>query len=133
MLLVETRIDRSNSHGVGLFAAQFIPKGTKTWEYNEEFDKTYPLDCVDRMPEHVKRRFLDYAYIDFKQNKYVLCFDDQRFINHSSNPNIKSTPDMDIANRDINIGEELTCNYEDYEENWFEKRGIDKKSFGFDE
>ena len=129
MLQVKTTIDKSNMHGIGLYAAQFIPKGTVTWEYTPEFDNCYPLDCIKRMPKHIKKRFLDYSYIDYKQNKYVLCFDDQRFINHSNKPNIKSTPNMDVALRDIKKGEEMTCNYEDYEKNWFKKRGLKKSSF----
>ena len=129
MLLVKTRLNISKVHGIGLFAGEFIPKGTITWKYSSEFDTSYPLDSIDRMSPSVRERFLDYSYVDFKQNKYILCFDDQRFINHSNKPNIKSTPDKDIALRNIKEGEEMTCNYEDYEKDWFERRKIDKLSF----
>ncbi len=129
MLLVKTVLKKSKTHGIGLFAAEFIPKGTVTWKYSEEFDTSYPLNCIDRMPEHTMRRFLDWAYHDINRKKYILCFDDQRFINHSDNPNIQSTPDMDTAKKDIEKGEELTCNYEDYEKGWFKNRGIKKTSF----
>ncbi len=129
MLLVKTRIDRSNFHGIGLFAAEFIPKGTMTWQYKPEFDLSYSKEIVQKMPVYARKRFLDYSYFDFDQKKYILCFDDQRFINHSSNPNIKSTPNSDVAIRDIKKGEELTCNYEEYEKNWFKSRKIKKTSF----
>lgn len=129
MLLVKTRIDRSKSHGIGLFANQFIPKGTKTWKYNPKYDRSYTRKSIDSLSPDAKKRFLDYAYFDFKLKKFILCFDDQRFINHSNRPNIKSTPTTDVAIRDIKIGEELLCNYEDYEKGWFEVRGFKKDSF----
>ncbi len=129
MLLVKTRLDRSKNHGIGLFAAQFIPKGTITWKFTPKFDICYSVESIELLPPHCKTRFLDQAYLDFKIKKYVLCFDDQRFINHSNKPNIKSTPQMDIAKRNIEKGEELTCNYEDYEKGWFSRRGFKKKSF----
>ncbi len=129
MLQVKTKLDRSANHGIGLFADQFIKKGTVTWKYTPEFDVSYSKEQVDKMPEIAKKRFFDFSYFDFNINKYILCFDDQRFINHSVNPNISSKPEIDIANRDIEKGEELTCNYEDYEKGWFENRKIDKALF----
>jgi SET domain-containing protein len=126
MLKVRTRIDRSRYHGIGLFANEFIPKGTITWAYDHGFDPAYTTEEVDGMPSLNKDRFLDFSYFDYKQNKHILCSDDQRFINHSDEPNIESTPDNDRAIRDISIGEELTCDYEKYEIGWFDKRGLDR-------
>ena len=129
MLQVKTRLGKSNKHGIGLFADQFIKKGTVTWKYTPEYDVSYSKEQVERMPEIAKKRFLDFSYFDFNIKKYILCFDDQRFINHSKNPNISSKPEIDIANRNIKKGEELTCNYEDYEQGWFENRKINKSLF----
>jgi SET domain-containing protein len=129
MLQIKTKLDKSSNHGIGLFADQFIKKGTVTWKYTPEFDVSYDKEQVDKMPSIAKKRFLDFSYFDFKINKYILCFDDQRFINHSKNPNISSKPEIDIANRDIQKGEELTCNYEDYEQGWFKNRKIKKSLF----
>jgi hypothetical protein len=52
--------------------------------------------------------------------KYVLCFDDGRFFNHSDSPNVIDglTPDTaqsSIAVRDIFPGEELTCDYRTFD------------------
>ncbi len=126
MLKVKTRIDKSSHHGIGLFADEFIPSGTITWSYDPGFDPTYTHEEIDSMPLLNKNRFMDFSYIDYKQNKYVLCSDDQRFINHSDNPNIESTPDADRAIKDIQIGEEMTCDYEKYEKDWFKNRNLDK-------
>lgn len=37
MLLIKTKLDLSKIHGVGLFADEFIAKGTKIWEYRPNF------------------------------------------------------------------------------------------------
>ncbi len=50
MLLVKTKLGVSSVHGIGLFAAQFIPKGTVTWEYHPEFDTSFDEDDLARMP-----------------------------------------------------------------------------------
>ncbi len=131
MLKVKTKLQMSHIHGIGLFADQLIPKGTTTWEYEPRFDISYTQEELNLLPEWSKEQFLKYSYFDKKQNKYVLCADDQRFINHSIDPNILSTPDFDKAGRDIKLGEELICNYKHYESDWFERRGIDEKDFTY--
>ena len=50
MLLVKTKLGVSSVHGIGLFAAQFIPKGTATWEYHPDFDTSFGEDDLARMP-----------------------------------------------------------------------------------
>ncbi len=129
MLLVKTKLGPSSVHGIGLFADQFITKGTKTWECNPVFDVAFTREQVSQLPDFAQERFFDHSYLDKKQDKYILCGDDLRFINHSTSPNILSTPDYDIAAHDIQKGEELLCNYNHYEEDYFERRSIDEKTF----
>lgn len=125
MILVKTRVNVSNVHGIGLFADQFIPKGTITWEYHPLFDTAFSEAEVAQMPEPAKKMFFHYAYFDKDLNKYVLCFDDQRFINHSAkHPNILSTPRRDTAARDIEPGEEMLCNYDAYDDTYFSRLGL---------
>lgn len=129
MLYIETKIGPSEIHGIGLFANQFIPKGTMTWKYSPEFDTGYTKEQVSRMSESSRKIFLWYAYFDFEQNKYILCMDDQRFINHSrEKANIISTPDMDMAARDIEPGEELLCNYDLFDKTYWDRHGIDRST-----
>lgn len=130
MLLVRTKLGLSRLDGIGLFAAQFIPVGTVTWKYVPGLDKTYTGRDMARMSSFSREQFLKYSYYDKRISKFVLCFDDQRFINHDSlNPNILSTPRMDVAARDINEGEELTCNYNHYEDTFFARTGFDESKF----
>ena len=129
MLRVKTRLGQSKIEGIGLFADVFIPKGTVTWQYDPLFDTAFDVSDIDKVPEPVKDQFMKYSYFDYKLNKMILCSDDQRFINHSNTPNIQSTPEKDIALNDIQPGEELTCDYENYEHNWFERRGLKREDF----
>lgn len=127
MIRVKTSIDSSPLHGIGLFASEFIPKGTVTWEYDPRFDIAYSKEDVLEMSDSAQEQFWKYAYFDKELAKYVLCFDDQRFINHASeNYNIKSTPRQDVACRDIQPGEELLCNYNDYDDTYFSRLGMDE-------
>ena len=114
MLRVKIKIGQSEVDGIGLFADEFIPKGTVTWQYDPEFDIAFDESALERIPQHVRRQFLQYSYFDHQLKKYILCSDDQRFINHSNNPNILSTPDEDVAARDIKAGEEMLCDYAHY-------------------
>ncbi len=128
MLLVKTKIGESKVHGTGLFADQFIPKGTITWEWNETFDVAFDQGAVDSLPPIQREYILYYAYLDKELNKLILCGDSQRFINHSKNTNIDSTPRRDIANRDIEIGEEFLCDYNLFDNTYFKRIGLDEST-----
>jgi uncharacterized protein len=125
MLLVQTEISPSTIHGIGLFAAQLIPKGTVTWKYHPEFDTAYSEQNMLQMPDAARKLFLKYAYYDKQLGMYILCSDDQRFINHDADrPNIISTPHQDVAARDILPGEELLCDYNGYDDTYFIRVGM---------
>ncbi len=121
MLLVKTKIGQSKIHGIGVFANQFIPKGTPIWKFQPGFDLKIDKSELANLSEPAKEQFFEYTYLNPKTNKYILCFDDARFFNHSDNPNCidsNSSDDeegIDIAARDIQEGEELTCDYKEFE------------------
>ncbi|MCA1638956.1 MAG: SET domain-containing protein-lysine N-methyltransferase [Acidobacteria bacterium] len=57
-----------------------------------------------------------YTYREIHSGLYVLCGDDARFFNHCAKPNCldfyhNAQQDLTVASRNINAGEELTCNY----------------------
>ncbi len=127
MIQVKTKLGQSEIHGIGLFADQFISKGTVTWKYHPEFDRSFSEKEVEEMSEPARKQLFHYAYYDKKLKEYVLCFDDQRFINHSRNLkkiNIRTTPDMDVAARDIDLGEELLCDYNKFDDTYFKRLNI---------
>lgn len=115
MILVRTTIGPSSISGIGLFAAEFIAKGTPVWRYMPGFDIAVDPSELDQLSPASREQFLKYAYLNPARNKYILCFDDARFYNHSETPNCIEVPDppegMNIAARDIQAGEELTCDY----------------------
>ncbi|MDX1674239.1 MAG: SET domain-containing protein [Longimicrobiales bacterium] len=117
MLLVRTVRKQSEIHGLGLFADQFIPAGTPTWRFTPGVDTAIHPELLDRIPGPARGQFLTYAYLDIRTGLYVLCADDARFMNHSDDPPVRGDYDeepvfgTDIAVRDIEPGEELTCDY----------------------
>lgn len=117
MILVKTKIAPSKIHGIGLFADQFIPKGTIIWKFQYP-DLKLDKREIKKISEPAKQQFLNYSYVSSASNKYIFMFDDSRFFNHSNNPNCldSASPNGDIegitvAARDIEPGEELTCDY----------------------
>lgn len=121
MLLVKTKIGPSQIDGIGLFADQFILKGTITWQEMAPFDLKVSPEDIAKLSLLSKEIFLKYSYFSLYSQKYVLCFDDDRFINHSKQPNIAAgeilcagEEAVMIAARDIYPGEELTCDYRSF-------------------
>ena len=130
MLRIKSKIKRSKICGLGLFADQFVPKGTITWEYDENFDSAFGEKQLDMLPKVDKNYILMYAYFDKNLNKFVLCSDNQKHINHSKDKkkrNINSTITKDVAARDIKKGEELLCDYDQFDPSYFKRMGIKRK------
>ncbi|OGC52058.1 hypothetical protein A2982_02455 [candidate division WWE3 bacterium RIFCSPLOWO2_01_FULL_39_13] len=129
MLLVKTKIGPSKINGIGLFADQFIPKETPVWKFMPGFDLVISKDQIQNLSEPARKQFLKYAYFNPETSKYILCFDDARFSNHSNNPNTISVDSfddeegVDVAARDIQEGEELTCNYKEFDGDFDYKMG----------
>lgn len=116
MLLVKTRIEKSPIHGLGLFAAEHIPRGTEVWRFTPEFDLDLDPRLLDRLASPLRERLLHYGYINPRTSRFVLCCDDARFINHSDTPNVLpefglDPHGVDIAVQDILPGEEITADY----------------------
>lgn len=119
-LLVAARIAPSSIHGLGLFADEPIPAGTVIWRFHPGVDSVLTQEQVAQLPDATKRQVLKYSYFCREIGKYVLCGDDARHMNHSSSPNTASTEGFGlegetIASRDIQAGEELTTNYDEYD------------------
>lgn len=111
MMHPNTRLGSVNDViGYGVFATEFIPKGTIVWIL-DDLDQQLDGDYVQSLDPHRREYVKKYAYRD-NQGHYVLCWDLGRFVNHSSNANCVGTAyDFDLAARDIYPGEELTCDY----------------------
>lgn len=112
MMLVRCRVGPSRIAGLGLFATEPIAVGSEVWRLDPGLDRTFPVDFPAQLPA-AQREFLDrYAYLDATLDAWVLCGDDARFMNHSSEPNVSEVRNNRcVALRPIAPDEELTCDY----------------------
>lgn len=115
MLLVRTKLKSSSIHGLGVFAAEFIAKGTLVWKFDEGFDHQVSREYVQTLPKIAKDAIAHYS--EFNNNGFYISGDDSRFINHSDNPNIKTVkePYECFALHDIEISEELLEDYREFD------------------
>jgi SET domain-containing protein len=115
MLLVKTYLAPSRIHGIGLFAAQPIAKGTVVWRLEPTIDLELRDADFERLSGPAREQIRKYTYVDHVRRTHVLCGDDARFFNHDDDPNCHDFPDADggttVAARDIGEGEELTSDY----------------------
>lgn len=122
MLTIKASAKPSKINGIGLFADEKIKKGTVTWKLNRRFDILFDPEEVEEMPKDQQELIDHYAYLSIKLGKYVYSIDDSRFTNHSATQNNINTVNLPgepetcgVANRDIEIGEELLVNYRTFD------------------
>lgn len=117
MLLVDTFVAASVIEGVGVFAAEPIQAGQLIYRFDPGFDRIVSQAEIAALPESI-RRFIDrYTYPHpTDRAMLVLDVDNGRHMNHSLEPNTDFTHSVfGYAIRDIAIGEEITCNYAEFE------------------
>jgi len=69
---------------------------------------------IEKLPPLGRELLNHYGYLsEFFPGGYVLNCDNARFINHSDDPNTDNTTEFSYALRDIQPGEEITCDYRD--------------------
>ncbi len=115
MLLVKAYTDKSTIHGIGLFAGERIPKGTLIWQFNPGVDWLISEADVMALPKPEHEDMQNHSYFVPLLNARVVCGDDARYLNHHPAPHATCC-DTEVvgcttAARDIEIGEELTCDY----------------------
>ncbi len=112
---------KSSVHGWGIFAKEFIPKGTRVVEYvGEKITKAESDRRGPKLVEYAKKHKEQGAVYLFELNQRYdidghVAYNTEKFINHSCEPNCE----VDIirghiwiiALRDIIKGEELLYNY----------------------
>ena len=121
MMLVQTRVGPSLIHGMGLFAVDFVPKGTPCWRFQPGFDHDFSPADFAALPLEARRHTRWFCYVRYADLHVVLSGDHACFINHSSEPNTGAPPGAlvepvtTVALRDIQPGEEITCDYWAYD------------------
>jgi hypothetical protein len=112
MLLVRTRIGPSTIHGIGVFAEERIKKGQSIWIFDSRIDARVPISDLPTFPAPMQAFLRKHGYEEMHEGVHtiVLCGDHARHVNHSDEPNVIDG-ETDVAARDIEPGEEITCNY----------------------
>ena len=127
MLVVRTNLGPSSIHGIGAFAGEPIRKGQVVWQFDPRIDLRFPLSDLSNFPPAVQEHFVTRCYVEMFQGQkvMVICSDNAQYVNHSTDPNLVDSEDghVEIAARDIAVGEELTCNYYISDLAVFEKLG----------
>jgi SET domain-containing protein len=117
VLLIPNYVGPSAIEGVGVFAAAPVRKGTAVWSLDERFDHALTAADIAALGEE-QRAFVErYGYTHTTRPELtVLEMDNGRFMNHSDSPNTDFTdPVVGWAIRDIAEGEEITCDYAEFE------------------
>ena len=117
MLLIPNYVGPSAIEGVGVFAAAPIAKGTVIWSLDERFDQVLSAADIAELGEE-QRNFVErYGYPHtLRPELTIVELDNGRFMNHADQPNTRfDDPDAGFALRDIAAGEELTCNYAEFD------------------
>ena len=115
---VDVSFENSPIHGVGVFARQPIPAGTRVWEYDESMT-VCDRHSLGRLGPRQLRYALHGGYLHKPSDRFLWYTDGMQFMNHAAGPlanvGLGTWPplreDHTVALRDIAAGEEL---FEDY-------------------
>lgn len=114
MLVVNTILRPSGIHGIGVFADEYIRRGTTVWKYFKGFDYYLSNTFVSSLP--LLARGVITRFCDHNSMGWLVVPDNARFFNHSGRANTIELPNHQgllIASRDIAVGEEITEDYGD--------------------
>jgi SET domain-containing protein len=141
LLIIPTVIKPSLIHGTGLFAIKKLLKNQIIWALHRNFDSCFSKQEWELLPKNAKKYLYTYMYWSERKQKYIGCIDNARFMNHSLTPNTKMiyinniteipksildltglskqqwelvdlTESIVISTKDIELEEELVCNYD---------------------
>jgi uncharacterized protein len=117
MLTVSTYLAPSVIEGIGVFAGEYIRRGRLIWNLNPKFDIFIYANEIDAYPPYLQDFVSRYTYPHLEMpGVVILDSDNGRFMNHSSRPNTDFRVfDRGYALVDIAAGEELTCNYHEFD------------------
>jgi SET domain-containing protein len=119
---VYTRLAPSPLHGVGVFAIRPIKKATQLFGDDDTGLIAVSPSSITRLPHGLKRLYRDFCIIQAKGKSY-LCPKNFNlmtvswYLNHSAQPNVRCDRNFNFYSlRHIKIGEELTVDYDSYNE-----------------
>lgn len=112
MIIVPTYLASSPIHGLGVFAREAIPKGTKVWEFHPTFDLVFSEEAFEALAPSVCAEIEIHLYQPEAGGLLYYESTMGKYMNHTRDPNVDfSEVGVGWATRDIAAGEELTCDY----------------------
>lgn len=119
VLIVPTYLEKSPIHGFGVFARTHIKKGARVWEFHEKLDIRLTQEEFDLLPPSVKEELNLHMYEPEPGGPFFYEATMGKYMNHSRSANVDfSVVGVGVATRDIEEGEEITCDYRDFMSNW---------------
>ena len=117
MLLIPCYVAPSQIEGVGVFAVEPIAAGALIWKLNPAFDRLIRGEDVPGLPPIFQQFVERYGYpYPHDPSVLVVELDNGRFMNHSNAPNTRfDNPDAGYSLRAIAAGEEITCDYSEFD------------------
>ena len=114
MLLIDTYLDKSKIHVIGVFAKENVKKGEQIKEERPEFEIEFNQENLPRMPLSLAKFIDTHSYERTLSSKIlVMGIDNEKYLNHSTDPSVN---DDGIALKNISIGDEITINYNDFDD-----------------
>ena len=99
-------------------------KAPVIWRFDGPVDRRYDESQLAALPEEDRERLLTFCYLNPGTRLYVCCGDNDRYINHSEQPNTEDLgfeegvfegEGITIAARDIQPGEEILSDYRSFD------------------
>jgi SET domain-containing protein len=117
MMTVPTFLKASSIEGIGVFAVELIPSGSLVWKLDDRFYSIIAREELPNLPTIMQEHFKRFGWPHMKKVGFVCCdIDNGRFMNHSDDPNTDfRDAELAWAIKDIFPGEEITCNYRDFD------------------
>ena len=124
---VRLRALKKHRDGVGVFAIRDIPKGIDIFYGDDDPIVWVSKDKINKLIPEIKKLYKDFAIIKDKKygcpknfNQLTLSW----YLNHSKSPNVGCDKEYKFyALRDIKKGEELSADYNTYNESRFDNHG----------
>ena len=127
MILIPVRVAPSGIHGLGLFTTQTVPRGTPVWRSIPGFDQAFTDQQVAEFPQVVQDHIRWFGWKQATTGCWILSGDHACFMNHDPLPNTGMMTDGDglvtVALKDLAAGEELTCDYWEFDAEAVSKLG----------
>lgn len=119
MIHIEYKLDKSENHGIGLFANMDLTKGQLIYTASPLLDLNITEEQFNSLDEKEKTEVRWWGFHIPDQHLWHVDFDVSKFITHSNKPTVTQDSAYKdaylVAARDIAKSEELTQNYLEFE------------------